>query len=1033
MRPHRLVMENFGPYREPAAIDFDALGPVFLVWGKTGSGKTSIFDAMTYALYGGVAGSRSGLERQLWSQHAKAGEKPRVEFEFDLGGETWKVERIAPYRKTIKNGEERDAPAEAACWRLDGGQWTPVADKIGEVDAAVESRLGLSLDEFSKIVLLPQGEFQRFLEMDSSDRVEILEKLFPVDLHDAVTELARQKARAAADEVRRVEAELDRLRGDAAAAGFAMDGETGAAARKALASAAEEGEEALRAALASLVAAENAHARGLDDEKRARNAQAAKERLAALEAGAGEAAKRRARLEAAKRAASALPFIDAAQRAVSALAAERATLARREADLAALREGAAAAEAKRAEAAAADAGRAGIDRELGELERALEAWKKAAAAGESLRTARATAASLEAGLAGASAEEAAALASANAAALASDEEEVVGRSWQEANLAFEAAKVRETLILRVDGLGREALALGQDLQAAREAASLADAAYAAFRLDRDREAAAALAADLLPGEPCPVCGSREHPSPARIRTRPTPDGVDAHGVDAQGVDGPGAAAPGAYGGEEGRNPGRDRDAALSRLASVSAALAAKDADLETALRELGAAGPVAEAGGAAVDAASAGAARADRERAAAAAGAAAERFRGLNERRRAWKAATEAHEAARLRREGFQKALGEAQSRLAALEAEAAAAMAHSGGSDPAPRIAGLRARRAAVEAEGRAAATAAETWSRESGKAEALVAESRGRLPSLEEAELQARQGAGRALAEAAFRDEAGVREAALDGRALADLERAVTAYETELAGARVAAAEAARALGSVSAPDLATLAAAVEAARAGHEEARRRSDAAREALSLYDRIAGDMERRSASGLELSARSRRLGALSALLSGEMGGRRLPFKNYVLGLYFREVIAGASLRLGQMTDSRYGLAAAEGPVSGRGRTGLDLQVLDSYTGRARACGTLSGGERFLTSLALALSLSDTIRKRSGGASLDAVFIDEGFGSLDEEALDRAVSALDKARGARMIGIISHVPELRSRIPSRIEVEKGRKGSRLSII
>ena len=285
----------------------------------------------------------------------------------------------------------------------------------------------------------------------------------------------------------------------------------------------------------------------------------------------------------------------------------------------------------------------------------------------------------------------------------------------------------------------------------------------------------------------------------------------------------------------------------------------------------------------------------------------------------------------------------------------------------------------------------------------------------------------------QAAFRDEAGVREAALDGRALADLERAVTAYETELAGARVAAAEAARALGSVSAPDLATLAAAVEAARAGHEEARRRSDAAREALSLYDRIAGDMERRSASGLELSARSRRLGALSALLSGEMGGRRLPFKNYVLGLYFREVIAGASLRLGQMTDSRYGLAAAEGPVSGRGRTGLDLQVLDSYTGRARACGTLSGGERFLTSLALALSLSDTIRKRSGGASLDAVFIDEGFGSLDEEALDRAVSALDKARGARMIGIISHVPELRSRIPSRIEVEKGRKGSRLSII
>jgi len=1002
-------MENFGPYRDPAAIDFDALGPVFLVWGKTGSGKTSIFDAMTYALYGGVAGSRSGLERQLWSQHAKPGDRPRVEFEFDLGGETWKVERIAPHRKTIKNGEERDVPAAAACWRLDGGQWTPVADKIGEVDAAVESRLGLSLDEFSKIVLLPQGEFQRFLEMDSSDRVEILEKLFPVDLHDAVTELARQKARAAAEEVKRVEAELDRLRGDAAAAGLSMDGETGAEARKTLATAAEEGEKALGSALAALVAAENAHARGLDDEKRAHNAKAAKDRLAVLEAGAAEAAARRLHLEAAKRAASALPAIDVAQRASAALAAERATLARREADLGAIREGAAAAEAKRAEAAAADAERAGIDREIGELERSLEAWKKAAAAVDALGAARAAAADLADRLGRAAAEEDSAMESANAAALGPDEEEAVGKAWQDANLAFEAAKAQEALAVRIDGLRREAAALSEEMKKARDAATLADSAYAAFRSERDREAAAILAADLVPGEPCPVCGSRDHPAPAAAMA-------------AAGSAGEGHAA--VRGAEEGRRLGKERDAALSRLASLEAALGTKGADLDAALGELGAAAgddiPVGEA-------------RAVRERASTAASAAAQSFRDLGERRRAWKAATEAHEVVRRRREGVQKALAEARSRLAAAEAEAAATMAHAGGSDPAPRIAELRARREAVDATGRAAAAAAEAWSRELGKVEALVAESRGRLPSLEEAASLSCREAERALAEAGFRDEAGLRDVAVDKRALAELERAVTAYDTGLAGAKVAAAEAERALGSASAPDLAALAAAAEAARAEHEGARRRSDAAREALSLYDRIAGDIERCAAGSRELSARSRRLGALSALLSGEMGGRRLPFKNYVLGLYFREVIAGASLRLGQMTDSRYGLAAADGPASGRGRTGLDLQVLDSYTGRARACGTLSGGERFLTSLALALALSDTIRKRSGGASLDAVFIDEGFGSLDEEALDRAVSALDRARGARMIGIISHVPELRSRIPSRIEVEKGRKGSRLSII
>jgi exonuclease SbcC len=173
------------------------------------------------------------------------------------------------------------------------------------------------------------------------------------------------------------------------------------------------------------------------------------------------------------------------------------------------------------------------------------------------------------------------------------------------------------------------------------------------------------------------------------------------------------------------------------------------------------------------------------------------------------------------------------------------------------------------------------------------------------------------------------------------------------------------------------------------------------------------------------------LNGLSALLNGEMQGRRLPFKNYVLGAYFRVVVERASARLGQMSDGRFALAADEG--SGRGKAGLELLVRDAHTGQSRPSGTLSGGERFLTSLSLALGLADTIRERSGGASLDAIFIDEGFGSLDDEALDRAIAVLDEARGARTIGIVSHVAELKARIPSRIEVSKGRSGSSLRVV
>jgi exonuclease SbcC len=238
---------------------------------------------------------------------------------------------------------------------------------------------------------------------------------------------------------------------------------------------------------------------------------------------------------------------------------------------------------------------------------------------------------------------------------------------------------------------------------------------------------------------------------------------------------------------------------------------------------------------------------------------------------------------------------------------------------------------------------------------------------------------------------------------------------------------------VGGGAAADLAALEAARSAAEHALETAQAELAELREARQRLEtliarRIAVAKER-----AELDATSGRLAALSALLAGELQPRRLPFKNFVLAAYFRAVVDRASLRLAELSDGRYHLVADEGQSGGRGRVGLEIQVRDSFTGRSRSAGSLSGGERFLSSLALALGLADTIRSRSGGVSLDSVFIDEGFGSLDEETLDRAIVALDRARGERTIGIVSHVAELRARIPSRIEVRKGREGSSLVIV
>jgi exonuclease SbcC len=1007
MRPRSLLMENFGPYREEAVVDFDRLGPVFLIWGKTGSGKTSIFDAMTYALYGEVAGSRSGLERQLWSQYAKPGEKPRVEFEFDLGGQAWRVARTPPHRKIGRGGEEREVPAEAACWRLEDGVWSLVGDKIGEVDSAIRRGLGLSVDEFSKIVLLPQGEFQRFLEMDSTARVGILEKLFPVELHDAVTELARQGAKSASEELKRIDGELERLRKEAREAGFEAEGEEGQKDREARLAEVASLEARRGLALAAFVGAEKALASGLEEGRKAEAARAAEALLAGLEASSEAALARKAQAEAGRRAARVLPALDSAARAAEALAAEAAALAGRRADLEALEAGRAGALAARDRAAAAEAGRSSIDREIGEAQKALESWKKAAEAEVALGAAARKEAATKAVLDAAVAEEARVREMAAGQELSPEEEEAVTQSWEKAREGFEAAKLLEARAIAygTKRAGAEELAVAE--AAAEEKLRETEAALALCLEERDHDEARRLASRLREGEACPVCGSLEHPSPAR------------------------ASHPEGRSGADGLSPAEDRIANLSLAKDAAMARLAEARESRKALeRELAA---LLEAADPATGLPMAEEARRLRQEAEGRAQEAAQAFRGLGERRKARAQAATALEESRGRREEAAKAWADATAALRAVEAGREAARAHAGGNDPGPRLEELRARHRTLEEEGRKALELATTWEKDHKSAEIRVAESASRLPVLESEALRLEEASALALRDNGFASAAEARAAALGLRELATLEGEVAEWERKVLEARVAAREAGRAAGEGPPPDVEALRKDLEAARSAFDEAQAVFDAAKEGLARRERMAGDLSRRMRERSELAERSSRLAGLSALLSGDLAGRRLPFKNYVLGLYFREVVQGASIRLGQMTEGRYGLAADEGSASGRGRIGLDLAVLDSFTGRSRPAGTLSGGERFLTSLALALSLADTIRSRSGGASLDAVFIDEGFGSLDEEALDRAVAALDRARGARMIGIVSHVPELRSRIGSRIEVEKGRRGSRLSIV
>ncbi|WP_282439326.1 SbcC/MukB-like Walker B domain-containing protein, partial [Streptomyces hygroscopicus] len=180
-----------------------------------------------------------------------------------------------------------------------------------------------------------------------------------------------------------------------------------------------------------------------------------------------------------------------------------------------------------------------------------------------------------------------------------------------------------------------------------------------------------------------------------------------------------------------------------------------------------------------------------------------------------------------------------------------------------------------------------------------------------------------------------------------------------------------------------------------------------------------------------LRAEYDRIARLASLAAGTSADneRRMRLEAYVLAARLEQVAAAASARLRQMSSGRYTLVHSDARSGGRGRSGLGLHVIDAWTGRERDTATLSGGETFFASLALALGLADVVTDEAGGVRLDTLFIDEGFGSLDEQTLDEVMDVLDSLRERdRTVGIVSHVADLRRRIPAQLEVVKGREGS-----
>ena len=920
MRPLTLTLSAFGPYAGQITLALEQLGKngLYLIRGDTGAGKTSIFDAIAFALYGEASGDQREAA-MFRSQYAAPDTPTFVELTFESAGKTYRVRRVPEYTRPAKRGGGVTLQrAEAELTMPDGR----VVTRVKEVGQAVREIVGVDREQFAQIAMIAQGDFLKLLVASTEERMRIFRQIFHTGRY--------QKLQAALkDQLAALSRARDKLR----------DG-----LMQAVGSARYPADSALGQRLADAQAGRlllQETAALLDEIVRQDSAaqEAGRRALERLDKQIGQAARTlgQARELAAARTQlrDAQAKRQAIQQEMEKAGAARAALAARKPEREALAQQAAALaeEVRRHEACS-------------RLDQALEAAQKRYTDGCAAQAA--------------CAKQLTDLADQQAAARAGQERLADSAIRAEKQRAEHAALLEEQRAF--NGLSRDLDAVAasarqyarvqKDYLAAAQSAEAAQGRYQQMNRAFLDEQAGILALGLQDGAPCPVCGACSHPRPAQV-TLGAPREADLEQAKQQ------AAAAQAEAGRLSAEAGQLRGA-----------LEARRAGLQQRARELLGDVPCEEM---AEQIAAAGAALRDRLAA-------------------------------------CKSALDQAQQDMRQLDQ-----FGHT-----------LRTLEQAVQQAQARQAAAQQAIARAEQDTQHLARQKQELADGLR------------------YPDQAAARRAAQQTKdTIQDLDRrteqADQAYQACKSQADALEGTIAALAGQLEhAPeiDMETIQAELEACNA-----RRRAleDGQTARAARLDRNQDALRALETHGAALAEAEQKWGWVKSLADtagGQLVGReKIMLETYVQMTYFDRILARANTRLMVMSRGQYELKRRAQAENNRRQSGLELDVVDHYNGSVRSVKTLSGGESFQAALSLALGLSDEVQSAAGGVQLDVMFVDEGFGSLDEEALEQAVRALsDLSGGNRLIGIISHVEALARRIDRQIVVTKhGTAGSDAVIV